>query len=188
MKQRSTTPNIVSKQFAAKSCLVAASVLMAATSVIEMGSVAVARDYDAEIKANEQEAAKFNDEANKLGQMASTLEAELAKLRNQAASIQRQIDASQKEYDKLVANIAANEKKIKENQDALGVVIADLYVDDQISPLEMLASSSNIADFLDKQEYRNSIRNTLKTTIDDINRLQKQLEADKIATARVLEE
>ena len=186
MKHRSTT-SIVSKQFAAKSCLVAVAVLMAATSVVEIGSVAVARDYDAEIQAKREEAEKYRAEAGHLDKMASTLEGQLAVLRQQAAAIEGLINKSQREHDKLVADIATNEKKLKENQDALGVVLADLYIDDQITPLEMLASSKNIGDFLDKQEYRNSIRNTLKTTIDDIDRLQKQLEQDKLSVERVLE-
>jgi len=47
-----------------------------------------------------------------------------------------------------VIQIADTEKKIKDNQDALGETIANLYVDGKISPLEMIASSKNVSDYL----------------------------------------
>jgi hypothetical protein len=61
-----------------------------------------------------------------------------------------------------------------------------MYVDESISPLEMLASSNNIGDYVDKQSYRSSVNDQLKQTIETINSLKRQLEQQKIDVERVL--
>ena len=117
-----------------------------------------------------------------------TLANTLAQIVNQKNAIQAQIDANQAQYDKLVIDIASTEKQIKDNQDALGTTIADLYVDDTISPVEMLASSQNIGDFLDKQEYRNSVKDELGATIKKVKDLKIKLTSQKEEVTRVLAE
>lgn len=187
MKRQSTTLT-VSKQFVTKSTLVAAAVLMAITAPIQMGDIVRADRYEEQIRAIEREVQGYNAEAGRLAAEADTLQNAIGRLNAEKNVIQSQITLSQAKYDQLAADIAANEKKIKENQDALGVILADLYVDDKITPLEMIASSKNIGDFLDKQEYRNSVSEKLSDTIAEIKDLKKQLEEDKIAVERVLED
>ena len=171
MKHRSTTP-LVSKQFVAKSSLVALAVLMAISAPIQMGPVARADKYEEKIRAIQQEVNEYNAEAGRLAREADTLQGALSRLTADKQAIQAKINLSQAEHDKLVYDIAANEKKMVENQDALGVILADLYVDDKISPLEMIASSKNIGDFLDKQAYRSSVRQSLSSTIKEVRALK----------------
>lgn len=184
MKQRSTTP--VSTGLVTKSVLVAAAVLMVASSPMQMSSIAQARDYDAEISALKSQVDQYQARAGELQQEANTLKNELSRLAAEKQTIQTQINLSQAKYEKLVTDIKANEKKIADNKDALGTIIADMYVDDGISPLEMLASSNNIGDYVDKQSYRSSISDNLQETIDTIDRLKKQLEQQKVDVERVI--
>lgn len=184
MKQRSTTP--VSTGLVTKSTLVAAAVVMAMSSVVALGQRVFADKYDDQIKAIEAEIAGYQQQAATLNAQAKTLETELASLASQKATIQAQIDLSQAKYDKLIAKIAQTEKDIADNKDALGQIIADMYVDGSISPLEMLASSNNIGDYVDQQEYRSSIQTSLTDTIDHINTLKRQLEEQKAAVEQVL--
>ena len=185
MKQRSTTPT-VSKSFLGQSTLVAMTVLVAAAGVIQLGSAVFARDYDAEIRAKEREAQQYNTEANRLGAVAGTLQGAVDELNAQIGAIQSQIQASQKKHDDLVAQIAKNEKLIEQNRQALGAILSDMYVDDQISPLEMLASSASIGDYIDKQEQRSVLRQGLNDKIQEIKDLQQQLEEDKKSVEDVL--
>lgn len=185
MKQRSTTPT-VSKSFLGQSTLVAMTVLVAAAGVIQLGSAVFARDYDAEIRAKEREAQQYNTEANRLGAVAGTLQGAVDELNAQIGAIQSQIQASQKKHDDLVAQIAKNEKLIEQNRQALGAILSDMYVDDQISPLEMLASSASIGDYIDKQEQRSVLRQGLSDKIQEIKDLQQQLEEDKKSVEDVL--
>lgn len=153
--------------------------LVAGSGVFALGSHVFARDYEAEIKAKEQEASKYNSEASRLGEMADSLQSELDKINGQITTIQGQIVDSQKKIDNLNAQIKRNEILIKQRRKAMGQVLADMHVDDQISPLEMLASSNSIGDYIDKQEQRSSLRTSLNGKIKEIKALQKKLEENK---------
>ena len=153
--------------------------LVAGSGVFALGSHVFARDYEAEIKAKEQEASKYNSEASRLGEMADSLQSELDKINSQITAIQGQIVDSQKKIDNLNAQIKRNEILIKQRRKAMGQVLADMHVDDQISPLEMLASSNSIGDYIDKQEQRSSLRTSLNGKIKEIKALQKKLEENK---------
>lgn len=177
MKLRSTTP--ISDSLASRAALVAVAVLVAGSGVFALGSHVFARDYEAEIKAKEQEASKYNSEASRLGEMADNLQSELDKINGQITAIQGQIADSQKKIDNLNAQIKRNEILIKQRRKAMGQVLADMHVDDQISPLEMLASSNSIGDYIDKQEQRSSLRTSLNGKIKEIKALQKKLEENK---------
>jgi surface antigen len=185
MKQRSTTP--VSKGLATKSILVAAAVLMAVAMPIQIASRPVyADDFDAKIAAIQAERDKYDAEATKLSKEADTLENKKAIIQNEQNAIQALIDQNQAKYDKLQSEIKANENKIQENRDGLGHIIANIYVDDSLSPLEMLASSSNVADFVDKQQYRSTIRDNLTDKINEIKKLKAELEKQKKQVENVL--
>lgn len=187
MKKRSTTP--VSKSNVVRGSLLSIAVLMvAAVPIAFVGNPLKARDYQAEIRAVQQQIDQYTAEAARLSNEANTLQNEVARLNNEKAAIQAKLDLTQAQYDQLIADIAANEKKIANNQQALGETMADMYVDDDISPLEMLASSKNIADYVDKQTQRSSIRDTLSDTIAEIKRLKAELEQQKIQVKSLLDD
>lgn len=184
MKLRSTTPAF--KGLTTKSVLVAAAVIMAVTVPVSVTQPAAARNYDAEIQAVQDQISQYKSKASKLRNKADTLANELAKLSSEKATIQSQIRLSEAKQAKLKAEIAANEQKIEDNKDGLGVTLADMYVDDSISPLEMLASSSNIGDYVDKQSYRASVNDQLQAQIDEIEILKVKLEKQQVAVVRAL--
>jgi len=169
-----------------KLLLVFISVIIVFGILIQIIPKVSADQYDDKINALQQDIDNYNAQAAQLAAQANTLQIEVSKLDSQAAIIQAQIDLSQAKYDKLVIQIADTKQKIKDNQDALGVTIANLYVDDNITPLEMLASSKNISDYLDKQEYRSSVRDELTLTIGKVKELKTQLDTQKTEVERIL--
>jgi len=140
----------------------------------------------AQITSLENDVAAYQAEAASLNSKAITLNIALSQITNQKSALQAQIDINQAKYDQLVIQIADTEQKIKDNQAALGETIANMYVADQITPLEMLASSKNIGDYLDKQEYRSSVRSELTTTITKIKELKKSLDEQKAQGEKIL--
>ncbi len=184
MKLLSTTP--VSRGLVTKSTLVALAVVVALSAPIGLGSYVFADKYDDQIDALNAEISGYQQQAASLSAQAHTLQNELANLAAQKATLQGQIDLSQAKYDKLVNQIAETEQKIADNKDALGQIIADMYVDGSITPLEMLASSNNIGDYVNQQEIRSSVQDNLSKTINEINELKKQLEQQKKDIERVL--
>lgn len=186
MKLRTTTPASIS--LPAKIALIFGSILIAVAAPVQVVQKVFADRYDDQIGALQQQINSAQAQASQLASQAQTLQVAVSQIQAQVAATQGQIDLSQAKYDKLVVDIADTEKKIKDNQDALGETIADLYVDGKISPLEMIASSKNVSDYLDKQEYRNSVRDELTATITQIKDLKTQLDAQKADTQKVLDQ
>ena len=181
---RSTTP--VSKGIATKSLIVAVAVLAVIAVPMSMTQKLYADPYDDQIKALQSQIDGYQSQASELSKQGDTLQNQLTILSNQKAAIQAELEASQLKFDKLQAEITANEKKIEQNKEALGETLADMYVSGSISPLEMLASSNNIADYVDQQEQRSAVTDALSSTIDEIKTLKQKLEVQKVEVARVL--
>lgn len=186
MKRRSTTP--VSKSRASKKgSLVAAAILMSASTPLALSTTRVHADsFDTQMSALQSQINQYQSQANTLQAQANTLQNQIGVLQAQANALQDQINLSQTKLDQLNQQIADTEKKIQDSKDALGATLANMYVDNSISPLEMLASSSNVGDYLDKQSYRSSMTDQLQQTIATINALKDSLTKDKAQVESVL--
>ena len=178
MKQRSTTP--ISNTLVMRGSLLAIAILMAATAPVALiSNFAGARDYQAEIRAVQNQIDQYTAEASRLSAEANTLQNKVAQLNSERAAMQSLVDLTQAEHDQLIVEIKDTEEKIVKNQDTMGKIIADIYVDDDISPLEMLASSSSIAEYVDQQTYRASNRDSLSSKVKETKALKKELETKK---------
>lgn len=191
MKQRSTTP-VSKSSFAKRATLVTASILMVISIPLGyatmIGNIARADEFDERIRQVQAEIDQYQSKANELRAKANTLQSAVDAFINEILALQKEIDLNQTKHDQLVAEIKLNEQKIAFNQDDLGKTIANIYVDDKITPFEMLASSKNIGEYVDKQEYRSSVRDRLTKAIDEIKKLKKELEKQKLDAERILED
>jgi surface antigen len=161
-------------------------VLVAIAAPLQLADAVLADRYDDQIRVIQNEVNQLQAKAGELNQRASSLQAAVDAIVAEKNMIQAQIDLSQAKYDKLIHDIEVNKKKLVDNQNALGAIIADLYMDDKISPLEMLASSKNVGEYMDKQEYRSAVSEQLDSTISAIKELKIQLEKDKQDVERLL--
>lgn len=145
-----------------------------------------ADEYDDKINALQQEIDQFEAQASKLRKQADTLENKIASLTGQRAAIQKKINASVQKIENLKVKIKETEKRIEDTKTTLGHAIADMYVSDDVTPLEILVSSDSISDYIDAQEYRVSIQDNLSKKIDEIKVLQKELQSQKKDVERTL--
>lgn len=185
MKRRSTTPS--SKSFKTRALLVLVAFMVAVATPLAYSQQANADEFDERIAALQRQIDSYQSAAQELGAKADTLQRKLDGIKNEIAQLQTQIDLNQAKYEQLVVKIKETEKEIADNRDALGEVIANLAIEGDITPLEMLASAKNISDYVDKQTYQSSMRDELKSTISRINDLKDQLEKQKIQTETALE-
>lgn len=160
--------------------------VMAVAGPLQLSTVVLADQYDDQIRIIQGEMSQLQAKASELRQKGDTLQAALDILTTEKNAIQAQVDLSQAKYDKLTHDIQVNTKKLADNQAALGEIIANLYVDDKISPLEMLASSKNVGEYMDKQEYRTAASQKLDSTISTVKKLKLQLEKDKKEVEQIL--
>jgi surface antigen len=61
----------------------------------------------------------------------------------------------------------------------LGENIKAMYLEGDISTLEMLASSRDLGEFVDKQQYRNSVKDKIRNTLDRVTALKLELKSQK---------
>lgn len=189
MEHGTTTPVSAPHQHGliTKSLIVASAVMMVVSIPIGFaGKNASADQYDTQIRAIEKQIDRYESEAGKLGKEVKSLESQLKKLTIERNSIIAELKLTQTKFDKLTAQIETAEQEILENQDALGDTLADLYILGRTTPLEMLTSSRNVGDFIDKQAYQNSIRQELVKTIAEVESLKIALENDRKEVEKVL--
>lgn len=178
-------PKKMSKRIALGVC----AAVVAIAGPLQLASSSVhATDYNGQINALQSQINQYQAKAGELRKQAESLQSTVEALTAEKNAIQAQLDLSQAKYDQLTADIAANKAKLADNQKALGEIVADLYVDKGISPLEMLASSKNVGDFMDKTEYRTAVSEKLGSTITAVKTLKAQLENDQKALTKVLED
>lgn len=181
--KRTTTPF---RLLMTRTGLVFFAVLLSVSVPLAMIERVAADKWDDQINSLRAQANQYQAQANELKARGNTLQQKLDEINAEIASIQANIQANRAKHDKLQADIALNQKKLQDSQNVLGDMLANLYVDDKVSSIEMLASSENIGDFVDKQEYRSSVRDNLNVTISEVKKIKAQLEADSKAVEKVL--
>lgn len=180
-----------------KNRLLQLSVLVAITAVIgfagqaifhvpEAATAATQTELQQRIDALQQQIASSQQEAERLEHEANNLQNAIAVISNQRAILQSEIALSQAKYDDLVVRIAQTEQKITKNQEVLASTVGDLYVQSDVTPLEMVASSKSIGDFMDKQEYTTAVKDQLQTAVVQIKALKKDLDTQKAEVEQVI--
>ena len=147
-----------------------------------------ADQFDEQIKALEKLQAANQAQADQYGNQANKKESEIEKLQNQIAGIQAQIEVNQKRQELLTQKIKEAQKRLEEQKGLLSANIRSMYIEGDITPLEMLASSKNLSDFVDQQEYRDRIRDNITNTLDEIDKLKKQLDEQRQEVTQIIEE
>lgn len=136
----------------------------------------------------QNEITQQNQQKSLLGVEASSISEAISKLQAQIETLQNQINASQAQIDDLQKQIEAAEKELAKQKKVLGENIKTMYLEGQITTLEMLASSKDLSEFVDKQQYRNSVQDKIKQTMDKITALKFQLRAQKDEIERYLKD
>ncbi len=116
---------------------------------------------------------------NQLQSQAASYQDAIDKLQSQINSVQAQIDTNVKQQEDLQKKIQEAEAELARQKDLLGKNIRAMYVEGDISTIEMLASSNDLSEFVDKQQYRDSVKNKITDTLTKINDLKHALKGQK---------
>jgi peptidoglycan DL-endopeptidase CwlO len=131
--------------------------------------------FDEQIRQLQQQNASSQSAADQLAAQASSYQDAIDKLDQQISSLQQAIVDNQIKSDDLQKQIVQAQADLDHEKVILGENIKAMYLEGDISTLEILASSKNISDFVNKQEYHSSVQTKVKTTLDKINALKIQL-------------
>lgn len=191
MKLRTTTPASTSTYLARVTAVVALIVMAVAVPMqffAARPSTVAADEYDAKIQALKQKISGYQDQANALREQSNTLQNTLNGLAADKAAIQTQIDLYQTQYDQLVKDIDATKKRIEENRKSTGQLIVESSMSGDVPLIVRLASSENLADYIDNEASRTRVRDSIVQKTEESARLKQQLEQKQSDVKKVLDE
>lgn len=129
------------------------------------------------------QADQYTNQINQLQTQNNQIKQQNQTLANEAASYQETINNLAAQIGALEAQIRANQTRqvelqgqIDQQKDVLGQNIRAMYLEGQISTFEVLASSNDLSKAVDKEQYRNEVKDKISKTLETINQLKKQLE------------
>jgi len=167
--------NTIKKLSSISAGFVAAAMLV---SVSAPTAIVYAQSLQDQINQLSQQNNQTQAQRNVLSDEATSLEDKVSKLAAQIDTYQRQINDNETKITDLKNKIAEKEAELIKQKSLLGENIKAMYVEGDISTIEMLASSKNLSEFVDKQQYRNAVKSKIVTTLEKITQLKQQLNAE----------
>lgn len=165
----------------------AAVVVLAGVPIISPSQNSVFADpYEqriSELNASVEENQKKIEDLKAQG---DTLANKLEEVRLEAANLQAKIDANEAKNNQLKAQIAEAEAKLTENKKILADSIKKLYIEGDISSLEILASSKSLSDYVDKEEYRDRVKNKITDLTTQVQSLKDEMEKQQVEVANLI--
>jgi surface antigen len=147
-----------------------------------------ADQYTDQINALNSQNAETRALVNDLQSQAADYQDAIAKLQAQIDGLQSAINSNVALQNDLQRQIVEAQAEIDRQRAVLAQDIKAMYVDGTPDTLEMLATSKNLSEFVDKQEYRTRVQNKIQDTMARIAELQKQLQTQKAKVEVLIKE
>ncbi len=160
---------------------------LALVALISGASIVHADQYDDQINALHDQNSAAQGVLNGLESQASSYADTINSLQAQINDVQAKIAANQAEQASLQQKIVEAENNITQQKKYLSQDITAMYTDGQLSTIEELATSKNLSDYVDKEEYRIIAQNKIDGTIKQIAALQVELHQQKTSLDQLVE-
>ena len=157
------------------------------------GSFNYVRDVRAESVQEEinrlaQENASNQSALEQLKTEATSYQDAISKMQTEISDLEAKLQINLTEQERINGEIKKNEVDLAKQKDLLGKNIRTMYVEGDMSTIEMLASSNDLSEFVDKEQYQNSIKDKITETLGKINELKHQLNAQKEQVDKLIAE
>ena len=143
-------------------------------------------DYDDKIDAINDKIDSLEQDKKEANALAKALQEKIDNLENQISLVNQTIDSLNNKIDEAEKKIKAKEQEIEDAKDTLKQRLRAIYIAGSNSSLQVLLSAESFADFLAKSElmrgvtkHDTQLMDRLNNDIKDINKLKKEIEADK---------
>lgn len=148
----------------------------------------LADQYQDQINAIQAQNNQIEAQRGILSVEASSLSDAISKLQAQIDAVQNRINQLSADIDNLKKQIHEAEIELAKQKALLGESIKAMYVSGEISTVEMLATSKDLSDFFDKQQYQESVRSKIKNALDKVTQLKLDLATKKEMVEKSLAE
>jgi len=160
--------------------------VVASIGLIAGAAIAHADQYDVQIQALQNQNSAVQGVLNGLASQAGSYQQVISNLQLQINSVETQIAANQAQQNAVEAQIASDQQQVTEKKGELSATIKAMYIDGQSTTIEELATSKNLSDYVDKEEYRQAVQDQLNATIAEIAQLEQQLQRQKTDLATLI--
>lgn len=185
MKQKNKKPPTMFRRLSTLPVLTVV-VLCIVTSVVV--PIVRADQFDEQIKILQDQNAANRGALGQLQDQASSFQDAMYRLQVQINALQQLINDNLHEQAKLQQQIEDGKKELAKQKQLLATDIKTMYVDGEPTTIEMLASSNNLSDFVDKEEYRTAVQKKIQDTLKKIQELQRKLELEKTKVDQLLKD
>lgn len=138
-----------------------------------------ADSFEDQIRALQQENRANRSAVADLMETATSYENAIEQLEAQISQVQGQINQNEAQKTALEQEIAEQQVELDQQRVVLGKNIKSMYVSDEMTTIEMLATSKDLSEFVDKETYRNAVQRQVQDTMDKIAKLQIELNNKK---------
>ncbi|HEY5442659.1 MAG TPA: CHAP domain-containing protein [Candidatus Saccharimonadales bacterium] len=152
---------------------------VALACLIGGAAIVHADQFDTQINTLSNDSASKAGLLNGLESQANSYQQQIDQYQAQIDDIQSKLAANQSQQAQLQQQIADDQAQIAQKKDQVSAAVKAMYIDGQTSTIEELASSKDLSDYVDKEEYRNTVQNQLTDKIKAIGVLQAQQQAKK---------
>lgn len=185
MKQTTKKKRLLGVRFVGRPLLVVVILTLLAAAVVP---TVRADRFDEQIRQLQQQNAQSRNALEDLRMQATSFQNAIDLLNGQIAQLTAQINANRAEQAKLQQQIDEAQAELDRQRAVLSADIKAMYVDGDITTIEMLATSRNLSDFVDKEEYRNAVQSKIQETLKRISKLQAELKDKKEDVDHLLKE
>ncbi len=175
-KQKKSMKSKVFNLSVHKFCLLIVGVFLLSAVLVPFVS---ADRYSDEIRELEQRNEQREQHVDELLVLANSIQEAVSELEAHIARLQAKIIENKARSADLKIQITEAEIELAHQKDVLGQNIKAMYLENEISTLEMLATSKDLSQFVDKQQYRDVVKSKIKAQVDAITELRLQLQAQK---------
>lgn len=137
--------------------------------------IAKADTFQQQINQLQSENAAKQQQVQVLQTQADGYQATIDALQTQINGLQSEIDTNKAKSADLQQQIIAAQAELDKQKKILGENIKAMYLEGDISTIEMLATSKDLSDYFDKQQYRDTVKTKIKATLDQVTTLKAQL-------------
>jgi peptidoglycan DL-endopeptidase CwlO len=156
-----------------RSVTLAAAIGVLGFSVVQP-TLAYAVDYDKKIKQLRNQNKKSEANRDGLAVKAETLEEKIASLQSSITTIEQGITENLAKIAHIQRQIAASEVAITNQRKVLGTNVKQMYIENQMSMLEQLATSKNLSHFVDREQSRITLQENINTALAELDTLKAE--------------
>jgi len=157
-----------------------------AAAVLSPLPLLAADGYDAQIDATQREIQTYKNEQVRLRDYEEQLVDAMASLNVQLRDVNIQIRANQRKYDSLTKALLSKDQEVQQKSRELGSILRQAYLDNEITPLEMIASSKTVSEYMDYFESRDRLQAEMLKNLEIVKEAKQELLVKRDEVDRVL--